>query len=174
MIRVQVGGLSEAPVGAVVRPVTTDFSAVTPTMRRFDAAAGPAVAEQCQRVGELPLGSAVITAGGALPADFIVHVAVRSPTENPTSAVVRQGLLNALRRLADWDVATVAVAPLGTGAGNLDAEEAADAMLPVILEHIGRVGVPADVTIIVDDEYQRVAFATALSQHRDDGAGTGS
>ena len=125
MIEVKVGAPAAAEAGAVVRPVAADFSPVTPAMRRFDEAAGPAVAAQCARLGEIPLGSAVITAAGELPADFIVHVAVRSSLENPTVGVVRRGLLNALRRLEDWDIDVVALVPLGTGAGNLDAEEAA-------------------------------------------------
>lgn len=164
MIEVQVGELATAVAGAVVRPVASDFSAVTPAMRRFDQAAGPAVADQCARLGELPLGSAVITAAGDLTTEFVVHVAVRSATENPSAAVVRRGLLNALRRLADWDIDSVALTPLGTGAGNLDAEEAAAVMVPVIVEHLREAGRPMRVTIRVEDQYQEAAFLTALAR----------
>lgn len=174
MIEVRVGELAEVRAGAVVRPVDTEFSPVTPAMRRFEEAAGPAVAEQCARLGELPLASAVITAAGALPADFIVHVAVRSRTENPTPAVVRRGLVNALHRLVDWDVREVAMAPLGTGAGNLDAEESAALMVPVLVEHMRETGVPSAVTIVVEDDYQRAAFEAALSRLGGERAGTGS
>lgn len=164
MIRVRVGELSEAGVEAVVRPVGTDFGPVTPAMRRLDDAAGPAVRLQCEQLGELPLGSAVITAGGDLPAEFIVHVAVRSASQNPGPAVVRQGLENALRRLADWGLDSAAISPLGTGAGNLDAEESATLMVPVLVDHIDAHGGPT-VEIVVDDEYQRTAFEEALSRH---------
>jgi O-acetyl-ADP-ribose deacetylase (regulator of RNase III) len=174
MIEVQVGELAEARAGAVVRPVDTDFSPVTPAMRRFDAAAGPAVAEQCARLGELPLASAVITAAGELPAGFIVHVAVRSRTENATGGVVRRGLANALHRLGDWDIRDVALAPLGTGAGNLDAEESAAVMLPVLVEHMRETGVPSTVTIMVEDEYQRTAFEAALTRLGGERTGKGS
>lgn len=173
MIDVRVGELAEVPAGAVVRPVDTDFSPVTAAMRRFDDAAGPAVAEQCSRLGELPLASAVITAAGDLPADFIVHVAVRSRTENPTASVVRRGLTNALHRLVDWGIREVALAPLGTGAGNLDAEESAAVMLPVLVEHMQDNGVPSAVTIMVEDEYQRAAFEAALARAGGERTGTG-
>ena len=79
MIEVRLADLAEVQVGAVMRPVSSDFSPVTPAMRRLDQAAGPAVEAQCARMGDLPVGSAVITPGGGLPADFIVHIAVRSP-----------------------------------------------------------------------------------------------
>ena len=164
MIRVQVGELSAAQAGAVVRPVASDFSPVTPAMRRFDEAAGPDVAQQCARLGDLPLGSACITIGGSLPANFIVHVAVRSPTENATAAIVRQGLVNALRRLTDWDIETVAIAPLGTGAGNLDAEESAAAMVPALVEHVAEERLLSRVTLLVEDAYQEAAFTAALDR----------
>lgn len=172
MIEVRVAELATAPMGAVVRPVATDFSPVTPAMRRFDEAAGPTVAEQCGRLGDLPLGSAVITAGGELAAEFIVHVAIRSATENPTPGSVRQGLRNALRRLADWEVESVALAPLGTGAGNLDAEESAAAMIPLLVEHVRDVGGRLRATVLVEDEYQLAAFEAAVA--RLEGSASGS
>lgn len=180
MIQVEVGELATAVAGAVVRPVASDFSPVTPAMRRFDQAAGAAMADQCARLGELPLGSAVITAAGDLATDFVVHVAVRSAAENPSPAVVRRGLLNALRRLSDWGIDSVALPPLGTGAGNLDAEEAAAVMVPVIVEHLRQVDGGLRVTIRVEDGYQEAAFLAAVSrsvpggaeEDRAEGAGT--
>lgn len=165
MIQVRVAELADIEAGAVMRPVASDFSPVTPAMRRLDAAAGAIVAEQCARLGELPVGSAVITAAGDLAADFMVHVAVRSGDENPTPSVVRRGLINGLRRLEEWQIPTVALAPLGTGAGNLDAEEAADVMLQVLAEHLSAATHPRDVTLVVEDGYQEAAFAAALDRH---------
>lgn len=173
MIDVRVGELVSAEAGALVRPVATDFSPVTPAMRRFDEAAGASAREQWERMGELPVGSAVITAAGDLSADYVVHVAVRSPTENPSGVVVRQGLLNALRRLADWGIETVAVAPLGTGAGNLDAQESAAVMVPVIAEHQAETGRPERVEIVVEDDYQETVFRAAVEHHRAGGPAPG-
>lgn len=177
MIEVRIGELAavatEAGVDAVVRPVAADFSAVTPAMRRFEQAAGEAVAEQCRLLGDIPLGSAVITAGGALEANLIVHVAVRSATENATRPVVRQGFVNALRRLDEWGARTVAVAPLGTGAGNLDAETAADLMLSTLAGQRSEDG-PERVVIVVEDAYQEAAFRGAALRHMGDQAGTGA
>lgn len=165
MIEVRVGELADVEAGALMRPVSTDFSPVTPAMRRLEQAAGPAVEEQCARLGELPLGSAVITGAGSLPADFLVHVAVRSYDENPTAPVVRRGLLNGLRRLAEWEIEVVALPPLGTGAGNLDAEEAADAMLPVLADHLRGSSHPRRVILVVEDAYQSAAFHGAVERH---------
>lgn len=164
MIEARVGELAEVVAGAVVRPVASDFSPVTPAMRRFSEAAGEAVAEQCAALGELPLGSAVITAGGAAAADFIVHVAVRTAADNPSPAVVRRGLQNALRRIADWEIDTIALAPLGTGAGNLDAEEAAAVMIPILAAHEREAGRPFHAIIVGEDDYQRSVFQAEIAR----------
>ena len=177
MIEVRTGELAEVAAevaaDAVVRPVGTDFSAVTPAMRRFEQAAGEAVAEQCRLLGDIPMGAAVITAGGALAVDLIVHVAVRSPDENATRPVVRQGLVNALRRLNEWGATSVAMAPLGTGAANLDAETAADLMLSTLVEHGSGVELER-IVVVVEDAYQDAAFTSAALRHLGDQAGTGA
>ena len=174
MIEVRVGELAEATADAYVRPVSTDFSAVSPAMRRFDQAAGDAVAEQCQMLGELPMGSAVITAAGELPGSLIIHAAVRSPAENSSRSVVRQAFLNALRRAGEWGASSLAIAPLGTGAGNLDAETAADIMIEVLADYAKTVEGPERVVVMVEDAYQEAAFAGAVSRHLGEGAGTRS
>ena len=172
MIEVRVGDLAEAAVDAIVRPVAADFSAVTSAMRRFEQAAGESVARQCRRMGEIPVGSAIITAAGALDAQLIIHVAVRSDTENATGAVVRQGFLNALRRAAEWDARSIAAAPLGTGAATLDAETAADIMLEVLAERVRAGDGPERVVLVVEDAYQEAAFANAVSRHLGERTGT--
>ncbi|HUG40059.1 MAG TPA: macro domain-containing protein [Longimicrobiales bacterium] len=164
MIEVRIAELADIEAGAVMRPVASDFSPVTPAMRRLDLAAGPMVEQQCARMGELPVGSAVITAGGGVAAAFIVHVAVRSAEENATETGVRRGLRNGLRRLVEWEIESVAVAPLGTGAGNLDAEEAAEVMIPVLAEHLRAAPYPSRVALVVDDEYQLSVFAAAVER----------
>jgi O-acetyl-ADP-ribose deacetylase len=174
MIDVKIGRLEDETGGAALRPVACDFAAVNPSMARFDRAAGPAVAAQCDQLGELPLGSAVITAGGDLPVPFVVHVAVRSAEEDTTVGVVARGLLNGLRRLEEWGIESVAMAPLGVGAGNLDAEESAEAMLPVLFRHLRSASHPREVTVVVEDDYQRGAFVAAVVRHAGEGAGTES
>lgn len=170
MIEVVRGELSRSSVDAIVRPVASDFSAVTPAMRRFETAAGQTVAEQCLRMGEIPVGSAVITAAGALDAQFIIHVAVRSRTENATATAVRQGFLNALRRAAEWGATAIAVAPLGIGAGNLDPETSADIMLSV-LAGVEAGAVPGRVILVAEDGYQETAFRSAVDRHLGERAG---
>lgn len=165
MIEVRVADLTAVGAAAILRPVAADWSAVSAASRRVEILAGPVVLEQCHRLGELPVGSAVITGAGELPASFLVHVAVRSFDQQVTPAVIRRALSNGLRRLDDWGIESVALPPLGTGAGNLDAEEAAAVMIPALLEHLRNIRRPLKVILAVETEYERGAFDRQLSYH---------
>lgn len=165
MIRVVQGELADHDLAAVLRPVSAEWEPVTPATRRLELAAGTELLEQCQKLGELPVGSAVITSAGNLRAQFMVHVSVRSLEESVSPAVVRRALQNGLRRLSEYGIESVAVAPLGTGAGNLDAEEAAAQMIPLLLEHLQSGQSPLRIEIVVDSEYERDAFERELKRY---------
>jgi O-acetyl-ADP-ribose deacetylase len=137
-----------------------------PSRRRAPAgeAAGTEVISQCRKLGELPVGSAAITAAGDLPAQFMIHIVIRSAEEPVTAAGVRRGLENGLRRLAEWGIRRVAIAPLGTGAGNLDAEEAAGIMVPLLAAAVRDAGLEVD--IHVDSEYEEDVFRSRVANAR--------
>ena len=89
-----------------------------------------------QAMGDLPVGAAVITPGGKLEAAFLIHVVLQSSEEPVTSEGLRAALKNGLRRAAEWGLESMALPPLGTGAGNLDAQEAAAVMVPILADHL--------------------------------------
>jgi O-acetyl-ADP-ribose deacetylase (regulator of RNase III) len=162
VIEVRIEELGAMPADAILRPVSADWNAVTPLMRRLEIAAGEKLAEQCSRLGELPVGSASITGAGELPAEFMVHVVVRAREEPVSAGGVARGLQNGLRRLAEWKLSRVAMPLLGTGAGNLDADEAAALMLGVLQDHMSKSEYPSQVIIAVEREYEKEAFDREL------------
>jgi O-acetyl-ADP-ribose deacetylase (regulator of RNase III) len=166
MIVVVEGSLSEARATAILRPVTSEWEAPTSAMRRLEMAAGPEVESQCRTLGELPVGTAVVTPAGNLPVEFLVHIVIRSVEEPVTPQGLRRALGNGLRRLAEWAIENVALPPLGTGAGNLDPEEAADVMVPTILEHMDASSYPESVQIVVETAYEREIFEQRIQRAR--------
>ena len=162
MIQIRVGRLEELVVPAYLRPVAADGSPVTPAMRRLEAAAGDAVREHMRRGGDLPVGSAMITPAGDLSAQFLVSIVVRSHDEPVTEAAIERGLVNGLRRLREWAIDMAATVPLGTGAGNLDAEASARIMIDTLRREMTADEPPRDVVIVVESEYEQEAFERAL------------
>jgi O-acetyl-ADP-ribose deacetylase (regulator of RNase III) len=71
---------------------------------------------------------------------------------------VALGLRNGLRRAVEWSIDTLALPPLGTGAGNLDPEHAAALMVPILAGHMRDAAYPAHIEIRVESEYDQGAF----------------
>lgn len=165
MIRILHAELADTDAAAVMRPVSAEWDPVTPATRRLELAAGMGLIEACRRLGDLPVGSAVMTGAGELRPEFMVHVVVRSVDEQVTEAIVRRGLQNGLRRLAQMRIESVAMAPLGTGAGNLDAEESAREMIPILLDHLANGGEPSRIDLIVDSDYDKEVFERELKRY---------
>ena len=165
MIEVVQGDIANLRASAILRPVSAEWDPVSSAARRIEIAAGPELLEQCGKLGDLPVGSAVLTGAGNLQADYIVHASVRSVDEQVSESTVYRAFQNALRRCVEWSIDSLAVPPLGTGAGNLDAEDAAAVMVPILLEHLRDADFPVTVSVVVESEYELDVFRHELSRY---------
>lgn len=164
MIRVVVDDLAAVAADAVVRPTNGDLEAITPALRRLELAAGPGFRDLCRVQRELGVGAAVVTPGGELNAELVVHAVIMTRSEAVTKAGVRRAVTAALRQSEQWHIGTLALPPLGTGAGQLSPEDAADALLPVVEEHQRNAEHPANVFIVVETELEREIFEARLAR----------
>jgi O-acetyl-ADP-ribose deacetylase len=163
-IRVRRGELEESTTDAVVRPVRSDGEAITAVGRRVELVGGPEVKRRLEALGELPVGGAVITPAGTLPAHFVIHAVLQSAEEAVSTVSVQRSLVNALRRARDLGLESVALPPMGTGAGNLDAEEAAALLVEVLTHHLQRDEAPQRFDIVVESAYEQELYERAVAR----------
>lgn len=161
MISVAVDDVAFVAADAVVRPATTTLDPTTPALRRLEQVGGPRFLDQLRLTKELVVGAAVVTGGGDLPAELVIHAIIRSTTEPVSAAGVRLAMRSALQRAMDWQLARVAVPPLGIGAGNLSLEDAADVMVQVLAE-ADSAPYPRDIVIVVESEEEKQVFEACL------------
>ena len=164
MIRIVVDDLAFVKADALVRQTTSFLEATSVSLRRLEHVGGPAFWKQLTTHGELAVGSAVVTASGDLTADFVIHAVICSPEQPVTLNNVKRALISALQRAGDWQLALVAVPPMGTGAGNLELEDAAAAMVEVLGTALATATYPQEVCIVVDDNEQRAVFEGYLKR----------
>jgi len=162
MIRIAFCGPAAAGTESLLRSVSSELEPDTAESRDLEVGAGAVVADRLRAMGSLPVGAAVITPAGGLPAAFLIHVVLQSSEEPVRKEGVRLALQNGLRRAQEWGLESLALPPLGTGAGNLEAEEAAEAMVPIIQEHLQRFEHPREVVITVSNDYERDVFLRAV------------
>jgi O-acetyl-ADP-ribose deacetylase len=163
MIRVVQAGPGQVRSEAILRSMTSELAADTGFSREVELAAGEEVSRRLQAMGELPVGAAVITPGGDHPASFLIHVVLRSREDPVGAEAVRTGLKNGLRRARELGLESLGLPPLGTGAGNLDPQESAAVMVPVLLDHHRSSSAhPRNVTLLVATPYEEEVFLRAL------------
>ena len=164
MIEVRVEDLAFYSGSAIIRPATATLGATTPLLRRLELAGGAALLEHLKVSEPLPVGSAVVTAAGALPVELLVHAIVMSPTERVTREGVRRAFRSALERARDWQLAEVAVAPLGLGAGNLELEVSAEVMAGELVRHTRMATFPKHVTLVAETPDEASALEHAMAR----------
>jgi len=166
MIRVLPSDAIPLEADAILRSVSSEMEALTGFGRELERRAGAGPSERLRAMGELPVGAAVITPGGDLAVPFIIHVVLQSADEPVTPGSVRAGLKNGLRRAEEWSLETLAMPALGSGAGNLDAEEAAALMVPLLWNHLRESESPREVLILVGTGYEADVFSRAVDLAR--------
>lgn len=173
MIKVSQGPLEQAHVDGVVRAIRSDLAPISASSRDLGAAAGESVAERLERVGSLPLGGAVVTPGGDLPAAFVIHVVVMSEDEPQTSASVRRALENGLRRASDFGMESLALPALGIGVGNTEPEDSARTLVEILVAHLDLGVPPLDLTIAASSPFEAALFERIVGEQRGDRTGDG-
>jgi O-acetyl-ADP-ribose deacetylase (regulator of RNase III) len=128
---------------------------VSVALRRLELVGGPAFWGQIERATRLAVGAAVVTSGGELPAEFVIHAVIRSEDEPVTSGGVRRAITSVVQRAVDWELASIALPLLGTGPGNLEPEDAARLLTDALAQELEHAPFPRDVTIVVETDEQR-------------------
>ncbi|MGQ0649283.1 MAG: macro domain-containing protein [Gemmatimonadaceae bacterium] len=158
---IAVDDLAFIAADAIARPVTAELRATTPLMRRLEEAAGDALTRQMHVHEPLDIGAAVVTVAGAIEAGLMIHAVVMTEDEPVSKLGVQRATTSALQRANDWKIDRLAFAPFGLGAGNLEVEDAAQAMLMAISDHAGRAVFPKEITIVVENDFEAEAFRAA-------------
>lgn len=163
MIRICRGDLDGwPPAEAYIRSIDSDLGALTVRDRDLELQAGEAALAPLRALGEVPTGGAMVTPAGGLGAAFLIHVVLRSREEVVSEASVRKAFLNGLRQATEWGIETLAVPPLGTGAGNLDPETSARVMTEVLRAHLTARDLPREISILTWSDYENDTFVAAL------------
>jgi O-acetyl-ADP-ribose deacetylase (regulator of RNase III) len=67
------GDITELDTEAIVNPANEQLQLGAGVAGVIREKGGPSIQEECDRIGSAPVGTAVLTGGGNLPAEFVIH-----------------------------------------------------------------------------------------------------
>jgi len=150
------GDLTDVAVDAIVNAANTQLllgAGVAGAIRRKG---GPSIQRECDAIGPVPLGEAAITAGGDLPARYVIHAASMSLGGETTADSLRDSVRASLRRADEKRLRSIAFPAIGTGVAGFPLDECARIMFAVVLEHLaGKTSLEKVLFILYGDDAYR-------------------
>lgn len=134
-LRMVRGDITTTEADAIVNSANNDLvmgGGVSGAIRRV---AGQQVQDECHKIGTVPLGTAVITSGGLLKAQYIIHAAVNPLGMWADAKSVRNAVRSTLKKADEHKIKRLAFPALGTGAGALAVERCADILIEEVMKH---------------------------------------
>lgn len=132
------GDITEQQVDAIVNAANSGLRGGGGVDGAIHRAGGPAIMEQCRRIGRCPTGSAVITAGGNLPARHVIHAVgpVWRGGSRGEPELLGSAYRCSLQVAAENDLRSVAFPSISTGAYGYPIRDAARVALGTVVEFL--------------------------------------
>src|SRR5512140_17400 len=111
------GDITEEETDAIVNAANTRLSGGAGVDGAIHRAGGPSIMVECRKIGGCPTGQAVITTGGNLKANHVIHT-VGPVYQGGTSGeadLLRSAYLSSLRLAAAKGLKSVALPAISTG-----------------------------------------------------------
>jgi O-acetyl-ADP-ribose deacetylase (regulator of RNase III) len=156
------GDITAEPVDAIVNAANTDLLLGSGVAGAIRLKGGPAIQDECRRIGPIGLGEAALTGGGALPAKYVIHAASMRLGGAPTADSISRALLNSLKIAAQQKFTVVSIPAIGTGIGGFPVEEAAALTFKVLSDFLPAHRYPERIRVVLYDDRAYDIFSAAL------------
>jgi len=159
-VELREGDITLLRVDAVVNAANSGLQLGAGVAGAIRRRGGPSIQEECDEIGQCPVGGAVVTRGGDLPAGHVIHAVGpiwgrQSPEESDRllASAAREALARARERGFD----SIALPSISTGIYGFPLERAAGILLREAVAHLRAGGAPRRIVLCpFGDE----AFAT--------------
>lgn len=171
-IALSVGDITAAAVDAIVNAANSSLMGGGGVDGAIHRAGGPSIMAECRQItgvlGPLPVGEAVITCAGDLPAGNVIHTV--GPVWKGGGAGEEDALAgayrNSMRVAAENGVETIAFPSISTGAFGYPVELAAPVAVRTVAESLEGETPVREVSFVLFDERIYSAYDRALAGSR--------
>lgn len=166
------GDITRELVEAIVNAANSSLMGGGGVDGAIHRAAGPTVLEECKRIramqGQCSPGNAVITGGGRLAAQYIIHTVgpIWRGGRTNENQILRNAYQNSLQLAVDNQVASIAFPSISTGAYGYPLAEAAKVAISSVASFIAAIDQNAElrqVRFVLFDAFTYNAYKEALA-----------
>lgn len=128
-IKVIQGDITDAATEAVVNAANTELILGGGVAGAIRKKGGPAIQLECDKVGPVRLGDAVVTSGGNLQTKYVIHAASMSLGGQTTEASLRNSVRNSYLRAKEKQMKSIAFPAVGAGIAGFPIRQCAEIMM---------------------------------------------
>jgi O-acetyl-ADP-ribose deacetylase (regulator of RNase III) len=163
-ISLRQGDLTEADVDAIVNAANNDLMLGGGVAGAIRVKGGPAIQQECDKIGTIPLGEAAITGAGLLRARHVIHAASMRLGESTSEENLRAATRNSLMRADENSLKAIAFPAIGTGIAGFPIERCAQVMLEEVCTHLGGATTLERVEFVLFDSRSLEVFQRTLAE----------
>jgi len=118
---------------------------------------GPSIQEECNKIGPVEVGSAVITGEGNLKAKYVIHAVGPVYGEGDEDNKLAQATLNSLKIAANRQIKSIAFPAISTGIFRFPLKRCSEIMLKTAIDFIEKNDYPQEIIFCL---YGHEAYST--------------
>ena len=123
------GDITELETDAITNAANSSLILGAGVAGAIASKGGPKIQEECNEIGQCPVGEAVITTGGNLKADYVIHAVGPRMGSGDESRKLASAIRSALDIAEDNDLKSIALPAISTGVFGFPIDECAKIMV---------------------------------------------
>jgi len=155
-IKLSEGNIALLDVEAVVNAANKNLilgGGVAGAIRHFG---GPSIQEECNKIGPIEVGEAVITGAGNLKAKYVIHAVGPIYGEGQEEAKLASATLNSLQIASEKKIKNIAFPAISSGIFGFPIQRCSEIMLQVAMDFLQKNNYPREILFCL---YGQEAFS---------------
>ncbi len=130
------GDITELDVDAIVNAATEDLQLGSGVAETIREKGGPSIQDECDRIGGTPVGTAVITGGGDLTADHVIHAVGPQAGEGDDDRKLASAVRASLALADRHGLKSLALPAISTGSAGFPMDRCARVLLTEVYRYL--------------------------------------
>ena len=135
-IKLVQGDITESETDAIVNAANAQLILGGGVAGAIRKKGGPAIQEECNKIGDTFVGGAVITTGGNLKAKYVIHAVGPRMGEGNEDEKLKNATLNSLKLMDEHRLKTIAFPAISTGIFGYPIDRCSKIMISTAKEYL--------------------------------------